>query len=85
MKIYEGNALLGEVIRFENFDNLSKGYFKLTDSDFLEVESDKEYSIVIKGIKNIDYVSNEEEYNDKTKIQISSCNSETSLVCLAIE
>ena len=33
----------------------------------------------------MDYVRDEEEYNDKTEIQISSCNSETCLVCLVIE
>ena len=85
VKIYKGNVLLGEITKFQNFDNLSVGYFKSTDSDFIEVESDTEYSLIIKGIKNMDYVSNEEEYNDKTKIQIYSSNWETILVCLVIE
>ena len=84
-KIYKGDELLGEITSFGNYDNLSIGYLYSTDSELIKIEKDVEYSLDIKGINNLDYVSDEEEYNGESKIQIFSSNAETSLVCFVIE
>ena len=81
VKIYKGNTLLGEIANFNNYDNLSIG---ILNSKLIKIEKNIEYSIEIKGIIGLDYINNEEIYNDKTKIEISSNNSETELTCLII-
>ena len=81
VKIYKGNALLEEITNFNNYDNLSIG---ILNSKLIKIEKNIEYSIEIKGITGLDYINNEEIYNDKTKIEISSNNSETELACLII-
>ena len=55
------------------------------NSKKIKIEKNTEYSIEINGIIGLDYINNEEVYNDKTKIEISSNNSDTELVCLILE
>ena len=55
------------------------------NSKKIKIEKNIEYSIEINGINGLDYINNEEIYNDKTKIEISSNNSNTELVCLIHE
>ena len=80
--IYEGNNLIAKITKFENYDNLSIG---IIDSNEIEIKNNFEYSIEIKGINNLDYIDNEEFYNDQTKIKIQSTNKEAALVCLIIK
>ena len=82
IKIYKGNSLLEEITKFNNYDNLLIGMF---NSKEIKIEKNIEYSIEINGIIGLDYINNEEVYNDKTKIEISSNNSDTELVCLIVE
>ena len=82
VKIYNGNSFLGQITKFKNYKNLSIGYF---DSNLIKIENNSIYTIEIKGLENLDYINNEEIYNDNSKIEINSNNQETALVCLIIE
>ena len=55
------------------------------NSKKIKIEKNIEYSIEINGIIWLNYINNKEVYNDKTKIEISSNNSNTELVCLILE
>ena len=44
-----------------------------------------DYSMSLEGIKNLDYISNDEEYNENTKLEINSNIQETVLAALIIE
>lgn len=85
IKIYKGHILMGEITKFQNYDNLTIGYFNSIDLDLIEIENGCEYSIQFKGIKDCDYINNEEYYNNNSYIKIYSNNSETVLACLIIE
>ena len=82
IKIYKGNSLLEEITKLSNYDNLTIGMF---NSKKIKIEKNIEYSLEINGIIGLDYINNEEVYNDKTKIEVSSNNSDTELVCLILE
>ena len=85
IKIYKGNILMGEITKFQNYDNLTIGYFNSIDLNSIEIENGCEYSIQFKGIKGCNYINNEEYYNNNSYIKICSNNSETVLVCLIME
>jgi hypothetical protein len=82
INIYEEGSLLGEITNFENKDNLSLG---ILDSGPIEIEKFHEYVIELKGIENLDYIHDEEKYNDNTKIDIDSDSTMTILTCLIIK
>lgn len=82
VNIYKEGTLLETIKDFENKDNLSLGIIK---NEPIEIENNKEYTIELKGIDNLEYISNEEEFNDNSKIIINSNNPETILACLIIE
>lgn len=82
VKIYKGNSLLDKITEFENYENLSIGIF---DSETIEIERGAEYSIELKGLKDLDYIKKEEKYNYESKIEICSSNSETLLACFIID
>jgi len=75
------NSILGKITSFENYENLSIGLFE----NLIEINKNTDYFIEIKGIENLDYISNDEEYNENTKLEISSDNQETILAALFIE
>ena len=79
ISIYEGNSLLGEITEFENKDNLTLGIFH---SSPIPIQNSHEYIIELNGIDNLDYINDEENYNDNSKIDIESSNTETILACL---
>ena len=81
VRIYNGISLIGEITEFENYENFSIGYF---DSN-VKIEKNSIYTIEIKGLANLDFISNEETYNDNSKIEINSSNEEKTLACLIIE
>ena len=83
VKIYKGHLYLGKITKFENFENLSIGYFD--NSTIIDIENFEKYKIEIKGLVNSDYINNEELYNGKSEIKINSSNPETALSCLIIE
>ena len=70
-----------KINKFEKYNNMTICILEKP----LIIESNKDYSIEIKGIKEFDYINKEEQYNNKSKIGISSNNSETVLLCLIIE
>ena len=76
---------MGEITKFQNYDNLTIGYFNSIDLNSIEIKNGCEYSIQFKGIKDCDYINNEEYYNNNSYIKIYSNNSETVLACLIIE
>ena len=80
VNIYNQNTLLEKITKFENNDNLS-----IFHSNLIEIKNNDEYSIEIKGIDGLNYIDNEEEYNDISKIDINSNNQETILSCIIIE
>ena len=67
---------------FEQKENLSLGIFK---SNKIHIKANEEYTIEFKGIRDLNYISNDEEYNKNSKITINSNNAETILACLLIE
>ena len=79
IKIYHGNSLLLTINQFENEDNLSFAKFRLLPLSFFQND---EYTIEFTGINNLNYISNDEEYNKNSKIKINSSNAETILACL---
>ena len=84
-KLYKGNVLLGKITKFQNYENLTIGFIDSTESHLIKIESNTEYSIEIKGINELSYINNEEDYNNKSNIKIYSSNLETALTCLIIE
>ena len=73
---------LDKITIFENYENLSVGFF---ESKIIEFEKDIEYSIEIKGLEGLNYINDKEDYNKKSKIEISSSNQKTILACLIID
>ena len=82
VEIYKGKLFLDKITNFENYENLTIGFL---DSEKIEIKKGAEYSIILKGLNGLDYIKNEENYNNESKIEICSSNSETSLACLIIE
>ena len=82
MVLTSDNLILNKITKFENYDNLSIGLF---DTNIIKINKNTDYFIEIKGIKNLDYISNDEEYNENTKLEINSNNQETILAALIIE
>jgi len=82
MNLISDNNILNKITNFENYENLSIGLF---DTNIIKINKNTDYYIEIKGIKNLDYISNEEEYNENTKLEINSNNQETILTGLIIE
>ena len=76
---------MGKITKFENYENLTIGYFSSNEPNFIKITKNTNYYLDIKGIKDLVYINNDEDYNDKTNIQICSNNSETALACLIIE
>ena len=82
VEIYNGIFYQEKVNKFENYNNMTVCIFERP----LIIENNIDYSIKIKGIKDLDYINKKEElYNNKSKIKIRSNNSETALSCLIIE
>ena len=82
MNLISNNFILNKIEKFENYENLSIGLF---DTNIIKSNKNSDYFIEIKGIKNLDYISNDEEYNENTKLEINSNNQETILAALIIE
>ena len=82
MVLTSGNLTLNKITKFENYENLSIGLF---DTNIIKINKYTDYFIEIKGIKNLDYISDDEEYNENTKLEINSNNQETALAALIIE
>jgi len=82
MNLISDNIILNKITNFENYENLSIGLF---DTNIIKINKNTDYYIEIKGIKNLDYISNDEEYNENTKLEINSNNQETILTGLIIE
>jgi hypothetical protein len=82
IKLYKGNSLLKTINQFEDKDNLSIG---VIESGLIQIKKNEEYTFEFRGINDLNYVSNDEEYNKNSKITISSNNAETILACLIIE
>ena len=82
MVLTSDNIILNKITKFENYENLSIGLF---DTNIIKINKNTDYFIEIKGIKNLDYISNDEEYNENTKLEINSNNQETILAALIIE
>jgi len=76
------NNILSKITNFESYENLSIGLF---DKNIIKIKKNTDYFIEINGIKNLDYISNDEEYNKSTKLKINSNNQETILAALIIE
>jgi len=82
MNLISDNIILNKIEKFENYENLSIGLF---DTNIIKINKNTDYYIEIKGIKNLDYISNDEDYNENTKLEINSNNQETILAGLIIE
>ena len=82
MALTSDNIILNKITKFENYENLSIGLF---DTNIIKINKNTDYFFEIKGIKNLDYISNDEEYNENTKLEINSNNQETILAALIIE
>ena len=82
MVLTSDNIILNKITKFENYENLSIGLF---DTNIIKINKNTDYFIEIKGIKNLDFISNDEEYNENTKLEINSNNQETILAALIIE
>ena len=82
MNLISDNIILNKIEKFENYENLSIGLF---NTNKIKINKNTDYLIEIKGIKNLDYIRNDEEYNENTKLEISSNNQETILAALIIE
>ena len=82
MDLSTNNIILNKITKFENYENLSIGLF---DTNIIKINKNADYFFEIKGIKNLDYISNDEEYNENTKLEINSNNQETVLAALIIE
>ena len=78
----ENNWTRQMLTTFEKKGNLSLGIFK---SNKIHIKACEEYTVEFKGIKDLNYISNDEEYNKNSKITINSNNAETILACLLIE
>ena len=82
MNLIWDNIILNKITKFENYENLSIGLF---DTNIIKINKNTDYYREIKGIKNLDYICNDEEYNERTKLEINSNNQETILAALVIE
>ena len=82
MNLISDNIILNKIEKFENYENLSIGLF---DTNIIKINKNTDYYIEIKGIKDLDYISNDEDYNENTKLEINSNNQETILAGLIIE
>ena len=83
INFYTGNNTRWQMLTtFEKKENLSLGIFT---SYKIHIKANEEYTIEFKGIKNLNYISNDEEYNKNSNITINSNNAETILACLLIE
>ena len=82
-KFYKGNKIIKNGIEYFN----EKDFFCILPfaSNPIEVESNTEYFIEFEGIGGLSYICDEEEYNDNSKIKITSNNRETFLSCLIIK
>ena len=84
INLTSNNSILSKITTFENYnnyENLSIGLFE----NIIEIKKNTDYFIEIIGIKNLDYICNDEEYNENTKLEISSNKKETILAALFIE
>ena len=59
MNLISDNLILNKITKFENYENLSIGLF---DSNIIKINKNSDYFIEIKGIKNVDYISDDEKY-----------------------
>lgn len=84
VNLYKENNLIEDKIYFTEYDEGKRIKIGLFNSYPIKIESDTEYSIVLKGIKHLLYIDRSEKYNENSKIQISSSNSKTNLACLIV-
>ena len=84
IEIFKGNKIIENTLTFKEYDNDKRLSIFKFDPNPLEIEKDIEYSIVFKEIKGFFYLDGSEQYNENSKIKISSSNSETILVCLIV-
>ena len=83
-EIYEGNTLLDNKIKYHDDDKdkrLSIGIF----TNPVKIKKDIEYTLVIKEIKGLLFIDEDKQYNENSKIKISSSNLGTILACLIIK
>ena len=84
IEMFKRNKILENKIIFKEYDNDKRLSIFIFAPNPTEIEEDIEYSIVFKEIKGSFYLDACEQYNESSKMKISSSNSKTILVCLIV-
>ena len=87
ISIYEENKVLANQITFKDYEN--KNAFSFSIAIFnnypIKIKKDTKYSLVINNTEDLNYIFEDEEYNENSKIKIYSSNTETVLAFLVIK
>ena len=85
ISIYEENKILENQITFTDYENKNSFSIAFFNNYPIKIKKDTKYSLVINNTEELDYIFEDEEYNENSKIKIYSSNNETVLAFLVIK
>ena len=87
IRIYEENKVLANQITFKDYENKNEllFYIAIFNNYPIKIKKDTKYSLVINNTEELNYIFEDEEYNENSKIKIYSSNNETVLAFLVIK